>query len=204
MEPGRDKVAFTRKPLASPAPPGEVTELLLAWSQGDGRALDRLVPLVYDELRRLARHHMRCERPGHALQTTALVHEAYLRLVNQRSVRWQNRAQFFGVAAQLMRRILVDHARALHSAKRGSGVPTLPLSEEATLSPERAEEIVVVDEALRRLKEIEPRKSRVVELRFFGGLSVEEAAEVLGTSPVTVARDWRAARAWLYHEIRKD
>lgn len=190
--------------MAASAPPSEVTQLLLAWGQGDRGALDRLLPLVYDELRRLARRHMRRERPGHTLQTTALVHEAYLRLVNQENVRWQNRAQFFGVAAELMRRILVDHARALHSAKRGSGARTVPLEEGAALSPERAGEMVAIDEALRRLEAIDPRKSRVVELRFFGGLTVEEAADVLGTSSVTVARDWRAARAWLFHEIRKE
>jgi RNA polymerase sigma factor (TIGR02999 family) len=178
-----------------------ITELLSAWQEGDEGARDRLVPLVYEELRRLAHHYLRQERPGHALQTTDLVHETYLRLVGQEKVRWQNRSHFFGVAAQLMRRILVDHARSLRRRKRGRDWHRVEFNEAALVSPEKASEVLAVDEALRRLEALDARKSRVVELRFFGGLTVEETAEALGMSTATVARDWEAARGWLYHEL---
>jgi RNA polymerase sigma factor (TIGR02999 family) len=159
------------------------------------------MPLVYEELHRLARHYMRLERAGHTLQTTALINEAYLRLVDQRSVRWQNRAHFFAIAAQLMRRILVDYARSHARAKRGGDVLKVPLDGAALVSRERAAEIVSLDDALKRLAAIDPRKSQVVELRFFGGLSTEEAVEVLEVSPRTVEREWRLAKAWLRREI---
>ena len=176
----------------------EVTGLLLAWSDGDREAYDKLVPLVYEELHRLAHRHMRRERPGHTLQTTALVDEAYMRLVEQKGVRWQNRAHFFAISAGLMRRILVDHARAQARAKRGGGARALPLEEAAPVSRERSTDLVALDEALRKLAEIDPRKARVVELRFFGGLGVKETAAVLGVHANTVVSDWSMARAWLY------
>ena len=181
--------------------PQEVTQLLAAWGSGDRAALDRLMPLVYDELRRLARHYMGRERAGHTLQTTALVNEAYLRLADQRNTRWQNRAQFFGVAAQMMRRILVDHARGHAYQKRGGGAPKVPLDEAAVLAPEKAAETIALDEALERLAEHDQRKCRVVEMRYFGGLTVEEIAEVLKISAVTVMRDWSMAKAWLHREM---
>jgi RNA polymerase sigma-70 factor (ECF subfamily) len=183
--------------------PGEVTRILHAWGKGDPQALDRLMPLVYGELRRLARQRLRRERPDHTLQPTALVHEAYLRLVDQRRATWQNRAQFFGVAAQLMRRILVDHARRHQAAKRGRG--TLKVSWDDAIVPaeERAEELVALDDALSRLAQMDPRQGRVVELRVFSGLTVEETAQVLGVSPATVKREWTTAKAWLSREIRQ-
>jgi RNA polymerase sigma factor (TIGR02999 family) len=181
--------------------PQRLTQLLVAWSDGDGAALDELFPLVYDELRQLARRRMRRERQGHTLRTTALVNDAYLRLVDQRQVRWQNRAHFFAIAAQMMRRILVDHARAKNYEKRGGGAAHVPLEEAAVLAEGRASEILALDEALRALAEIDPRRARVVELRYFGGLSNEEIAEVLKISPNTVTRDWNMARAWLYQEL---
>ena len=183
--------------------PDNVTRLLLCWGNGDKAALDELLPLVYDELRRLAHHHMRGERPGNTLQTTALVNEAYLRLVDQRSVRWQNRAHFFGIASQMMRRILVDHARSRHYAKRGGGALQVSLDEAMLVSPERAADVVAVDEALTALARFDQRKSQVVEMRFFGGLSIEETAEALAVSPGTVMRDWTLAKAWLHREINK-
>ena len=183
--------------------PHNMTQLLVAWSNGDPSALDELAPLVYDELRRLARRQMSREREGHTLQTTALVNEAYLRLIDQRDVRWQNRAHFFAIAAQMMRRILIDHARSRHYEKRGGGAPRVALEEAAELSDERAAELVALDEALRSLSEIDERKSRVVELRFFGGLSTEEIAEVVGCSPDTVTREWRRAKAWLHREMQR-
>lgn len=183
--------------------PNDVTQMLVDWSRGDKAALDKLIPIIYQELRSLARHYMSRERPGHTLQTTALVNEAYLRLISQRDVKWQNRAHFFGVAAQMMRRILVDHARNINSGKRGGGALKVSLEEVALLSEERAEEVLILHEALTSLEVLDPRKSRIVELRYFGGLTVEEVAEVLGTSPVTVMRDWRAAKAWLYRTISK-
>ena len=178
-----------------------VTKLLVQWSKGDQRALEALVPLVYEELRRVARYYLRQEKQNHTLSSTALVHEAYLRLVNQKDVNWQNRAHFFGVAAQMMRRILVDHARHHAYAKRGGGALTLAL-EEAIATPRRREiDLVALDDALDSLAKLDERQSRMVELRFFGGLSIEETSEVLGISAPTVKREWASARAWLYQEI---
>jgi RNA polymerase sigma factor (TIGR02999 family) len=184
----------------------EITVLLKAWSNGDPTALDLLTPTVYDELHRLARHYMRNERAGNTLQTTALVNEAYLRLVNAKSVGWQDRAHFFAVSAQIMRRILVGAARARGSVKRGGHVKridhsTVNLDEIPDVSSEREAELVAIDDALNTLAEIAPRKARVIELRFFGGLSVEETAEVLKISPQSVMRDWKLAKAWLMREL---
>jgi RNA polymerase sigma factor (TIGR02999 family) len=179
----------------------EVTQLLKDWGDGDKAALDKLMPLVYEELRRLAHQYMSRERTGHTLQTSALVNEAYFRLIDQKDVRWQNRAHFFGIAAQLMRRILVDHARSRASAKRGGVAPRVPLDEALIVSEERAADVVALDDALNSLAEIDPRKSQIVELRFFGGLSIEETAEVLKVSPGTVMRDWTLAKAWLRRAI---
>jgi len=181
--------------------PQEITQLLVAWSDGDRAALDQLTPLVYEELRRLAHRYMSQERPGHTLQTSALVNEAYLRLIDQKNVHWQNRAQFFGIAAQMMRRILVDHARQRRYAKRGGDARQVPLDEAMIVSEERAAEVVALDEALNSLAGVDPRKSRIVELRFFGGLSIEETAEVLALSPGTVMRDWTLAKAWLRRAV---
>jgi RNA polymerase sigma-70 factor, ECF subfamily len=182
--------------------PQEMTQLLAAWSAGDRSALNRLAPLIDAELHHLARRYMRRERPDHTLQTTALVNEAYVRLIDQRDVRWQNRVHFFAIAAQMMRRILIDHARRLASAK-GGGTGKMSLEEAAVLSDERAAELVALNEALENLAKIDERKSKVVEMRFFGGLSVEEIANVIGVSPDTVTRDWRRAKAWLHREIQK-
>lgn len=185
----------------SNSPPPDVTALLLNWSDGDRDAPAKLMPLVYDELRRLARDHLRRERPDHTLQPTALVNEVYLRLIDQHRVSWHNRAQFYGLAAQLMRHVLVDHARSRASVKRGGLVHKLSL-DEAWMAPEEvAAELVALDEALVRLAAIDERKSRVVEMRFFGGLSVEETAGALGVSDKTVMRDWRIAKMWLYREL---
>lgn len=181
--------------------PGEITQLLLDWSSGDREAFDRLAPLVYDELRNLAHRYMRRERPGHTLQTTALVNEAYIRLIDQKSVRWQNRAHFFAIAAGMMRRILVDYARRRLYEKRGGDAHQVSLDEAAVLAPERAADLVAIDEALMSLAAHDPRKSEIVTLRFFGGLSIEEVAEVLAISRTTVQREWRAAKAWLYHAL---
>src|SRR5215510_7095547 len=181
----------------------EITQLLLAWSDGDQAALEKLTPLVYAELRRLAKGYMFGERPGHTLQTTALINEAYLRLIDWKNVRWQNRAHFFGVSAQLMRRILVDFARSRHYAKRGGQVHPVSLEEAAVVSQERDADLVALDDALNTLAAIDPPQSQVVELRFFGGLSVEETAEVLKISPRTVMREWSLARAWLYRELNR-
>lgn len=179
----------------------DVSILLRAWSDGDQNALDKLVPIVYDELRRLARYYLHLERPGHSLQATALVNEAYLRLVDYKRMRWENRAHFFAVSAQLMRRILVDHARR-HNLKRGGGVQHVELEDVAVVGGgDRPENLVALDDALQSLARMDARKARVVELRFFGGLSVEETAEVLQISPVTVMRDWSSARAWLFREM---
>jgi RNA polymerase sigma factor (TIGR02999 family) len=193
-----------RHPPASlrAAPSEPVTDLLLAWGQGDDSALDRLIPLVRVELHRLARRHMRRERTGHTLQTTALVNEAYLRLVDLGRVRWQDRAHFFAMSARVMRRILVDHARSRQFVKRGGGARTIPF-DEALVSVERNVDLVELDDALHRLADLDPRKGQVVEMRFFAGLSVEETATALGVSPVTVMRDWRVARAWLFKELRR-
>jgi len=182
----------------------EVTQLLLAWSDGDKAALEELTPLVYAELRRLAERYMRRERAGHPLQTTALVNEAYVRLIDLRQVRWQNRAHFFGVAAQLMRHILVDFARARRRAERGGYKQQVSLEEAAVVSKEKSADFIALDDALKSLAEIDPRKSRMVELRFFGGLSVEETAEALNVSPRTVMREWSLARDWLYRELSKE
>jgi RNA polymerase sigma factor (TIGR02999 family) len=193
-----------RKEQAMPAPSAQhVTRLLQAWSQGNDAALEELLPLVHQELRRLARRYMFGERPGHTLQTTALVNEAYMRLVNSRQVNWQNRAHFFAISAQLMRRILVDYARARGYRKRGGGVPKITLDEALMGPQEKGHDLVALDDALKALAGVDPRKGKVVELRFFGGLSVEEAAEVLKVSPDTVLRDWRLAKAWLAREMGK-
>lgn len=180
----------------------DLTGLLQAWSGGDQSALDRLTPIVYGELHRLARRYMRGERPGHSLQTTALVNEAYLRLVDYKRMQWQNRAHFFAVSAQLMRRILVEHARR-HNVKRGADVPHVSLDEAAVVGGGTAADLdlVALDDAMHALARIDPRKVQVVEMRFFGGLSVEETAEVLKVSAVTVMRDWSTAKAWLYREL---
>jgi RNA polymerase sigma factor (TIGR02999 family) len=182
-------------------PRSDVTELLQQWSSGRREALDQLLPQVYAELRRLAASYFRRERPHHTLQPTALVHEAFVKLVDQRAVRWQNRAHFFGIAAQLMRRILVDHARARDAAKRGAGEAPLSLEECQLTAPGVDVEILALDEALTRLASMDPQQSRVVELRFFAGLTMDETAEVLHVSPATVGREWTLARAWLYAEI---
>jgi RNA polymerase sigma-70 factor (ECF subfamily) len=179
---------------------GDVSKLLRAWTDGDQRALEKLTPIVYGELRRLARHYMSGERTGHSLQTTALVNEAYLRLTDYKRMRWENRSHFFAVSAQLMRRILVDHARRRHNLKRGAGVQHVSLEDNAVVG-ERNDDLVALDEALLALARFDFRKARVVELRFFGGLSVEETAEVLKISPITVMRDWNTAKAWLYREL---
>jgi len=184
--------------------PHEVTQLLIAWSNGDKAALNKLMPLIYDELRQLARHYMSRERAGHTLQTTALVNEAYVRLVNRKGVHWQNRAHFFAIAAQLMRSILVDHARSHAYAKRGGGARKIALDDAMVISQQRAAEVVALDDALKRLAEIDPLQSRLVEMKFFGGLTIEETAEVLGLSPATIKREWSTAKAWLYHELSKN
>jgi RNA polymerase sigma factor (TIGR02999 family) len=171
-------------------------------ANGNQAAQEKLVPLVYDELKKLARRYMRRERADHTLQTTALVHEAYLRLVRQQSPHWQSRAQFFGIAAQLMRRILIDHARRHLREKRGGTQVVLPLDEAFAFSPEHSEDLLKLDEALDRLSKLDPRQSRIVELRFFGGLSVEETSKFLSVSPITVKRDWAVAKVWLYGELR--
>lgn len=180
----------------------EVTELLRQWRSGDKEALDRLTPLVYDELHRLAHQYISRERPGHTLQTTALVNEAYLRLVDQKDVDWESRAHFFAVSAQIMRHILVDYARQHASAKRGGEFQKVELDTEATVSRRRAAELVALDEAMQALHELYPRRSKVVELRYFGGLNNREASEVLNVSEATIERDWRFAKAWLYRELR--
>ena len=181
----------------------EVTGLLVAWGQGDPGALDRLMPLVHQELRRIARRHMAGERSGHTLQTTALVNEAYLRLIGSQNVRWQDRAHFFAVSAQLMRRILVDYARSRNYQKRGAGARPVALVESLDASSQKGTDLVALDEALEALATADPRKSRVVELKFFGGLSVEEIAEVLKVSPQTVLRDWKLSKVWLLRELAK-
>lgn len=183
--------------------PQEITNLLLAWGNGDQAALTRLTPLVYQELRKLAARNMRDQRPGHLLQTTALVNEAYLRLVDASQVRWQNRAHFFAVAAQLMRRILVDFARARRNLKRGGAARQVSLDEALVVAPERGADLLALDDALRTLESLDPRQAQVVELRYFGGLTEEEAAEVLKISSRTVRREWGLARAWLYRELNK-
>lgn len=179
----------------------EITQLLLSWSNGDASALDQLIPLVYPQLRRIARAYMGRENSAQTLQTSALINEAYLRLVNQQQVKWQDRAHFFAVAAQIMRHILVDHARRYRRNKRGGGTEHVALDDIAVVCEERAAELVALDEALNQLAEIDPRKSKIVELRFFGGLTVDETAEVLKLAPITIMREWRAAKAWLGREV---
>jgi RNA polymerase sigma factor (TIGR02999 family) len=188
------------KDAQAPNPAVSVTALLRAWRGGDEEAWGQLVPLVYDELRRVARRQLRRERGEHTLQPTALVHEAFLRLVDQK-VTWQNRAHFFGVAAQLMRRILVDHARQRHAAKRGGGAALVALDSANALAPEREVDLLALDGVLEQLTSLDPQQGRIVELRFFGGLTVEETAEALGISPATVKRDWSLAKAWLYRAL---
>ena len=183
--------------------PKEITQLLVAWGDGDEAALEQLTPLVHEELRRLAHHYMGGERAGHTLQTTALVNEAYVRLIDWKNVRWQSRAHFFGVSAQLMRRILVDFARARGYQKRGGGALAVSLDQAAFVSDDKGTDLVELDEALLTLAKLSERQSKVVELRFFGGLSVEETAEVLRVSSGTVERDWSLARAWLHRELSK-
>lgn len=181
----------------------DVTLLLSALTRGDEDAASKLIPVVYDELRRLAGSYMRRERVDHTLQATALVHEAYMKLVEQRSVNWQSRAHFFGVAAQLMRRILIDHARGHSRQKRGGEQQKVSLDEALIFSEQQAAELLAVDDSLNQLAKTDPRQAKVVEMRFFGGLSVEEAAEVLGVSPKTVKRDWSVAKAWLYADLKE-
>lgn len=193
--------AYNDCTLESTASSQQVTQLLLAWSNGDQKAMEKLTPLVYEELHRLARRYMANERSGHTLQATALVNEAYLRLVDSKNVRWQNRAHFFAVSAQLMRRILVDFARSRHYQKRGGEARQVSLDEALVVSRERGSDLVALDDALNALAALDPRKSRVVELRFFGGLTVEETAEALEVSPDTVLRDWKFAKTWLLREL---
>jgi RNA polymerase sigma factor (TIGR02999 family) len=181
--------------------PKEVTQLLIQLTDGNRNVLDDLLPLIYGELRSLAANYLRRERAGHTLQPTALVHEAYLRLVDQTRVQWQNRAHFFGVAAQMMRRILVDHARGRDAEKRGGELQKVSLDENIDVAGEKDLNLVALDDALNRLAELDPQKSRIVELRFFGGLSAEETAEVMGVSVPTIKRQWRMAKAWLYGQV---
>jgi RNA polymerase sigma factor (TIGR02999 family) len=183
--------------------PEGVTQLLIRWSSGDKAALEELTPLVYGELRRLAKRYMGRERQDHTLQTSALINEAYLRLIDQQSVEWKDRAHFFAVSAQIMRHILVDHARKYQSDKRGAGIQKLPLNDVAVANQQRAAELVALDEALEDLAAFDSRQAQIVELRFFGGLTVEETAEVLQISPITVIREWRTAKAWLYRALAK-
>ncbi len=181
----------------------DVTHLLLAWSDGNREALDELTPLIYRELKKLAESYLRRERAGHTLQPTALAHEAYIKLIVQQNVRWQNRAHFFGIAAQAMRRILVDHARARLAGKRGSGAVAVSLDDALDVSDQRADQLVALDDALKRLAQLDPNRGRVVELKYFGGLTLEETAEVLGVSRAKVIREWRMAKAWLFGELNK-
>ena len=202
----RQQAGFSTVPLVRRYPQvsdaHSVTLLLEQWNHGDREALDKLMPLIYEELRKMAKRYMSQQNPGHTLQTTALIHEAYLRMVKQKEKHFQNRAHFFAVAAQAMRHILVDYARARYAGKRGGGVRPVSLEEAALVSPERAGELVAFDEALKELEELSQRQSRVVELRYFGGLSVDETATVLRVSPETVMRDWTMAKTWLHRALR--
>lgn len=193
--------AVPRGAQLSEEPNSQVTVLLKEWSGGSREALETLMPMVYGELKRLAGSYLRRERPDHTLQSAALVNEAYLRLVDQNQVKWQNKAHFFGIAAQMMRRILVDHARGHKAAKRGAGVEVLELNEAVAQAQKQSINLLGLDEALNALEKMDAQQGRIVELRFFGGLSIEETAEVLGISPATVKRDWATARAWLYREV---
>jgi RNA polymerase sigma factor (TIGR02999 family) len=190
----------TGGPNVGPTPSREVSELLLHWGNGDRQALEAILPIVYNELRRLARSNLRQQRPNHTLQTTALVHEAYLRLAGEKSLRVENRAHFLGIAAQLMRWILVDYERNRRAAKRGAGVTRLTLHE-SIASPQRDVDLLALDEALGRLAKLDSQQSRIIELRYFGGLSIEDTSDFLGLSPATVKRSWSSARAWLRHEM---
>lgn len=181
-----------------PPVPGEVTELLLRWRSGDSAALDKLMPMVYEELRLIAGRYLRRERPDHTLQSTALVHEAYMRLVDQTRIQWQGRAHFYGVAAGIIRNILVDHARARQTGKRGSGAPLLSLEEAVAAPGQRSVDVVALDDTLLSLEKVDPQQSRIVELRFFAGLTIEETAEVLHLSVSTVKRDWLTAKTWIF------
>ena len=187
-----------------PASSARVSELLVSWGHGNQEAGEALIPLIYNELRRLARRYLNRERPDHTLESAALVHEAYLRLARRETFPWQNRAHFFGVAAQLMRHILVDHARGRRAAKRGAGAPRLALDPKIALPQKREVDLVALDDALNRLARLDPEQSRIIELRFFSGLSIEETSVVLGISPAKVKRDWTTARAWLQREMNKD
>jgi RNA polymerase sigma factor (TIGR02999 family) len=187
--------------MVKPAP-REVTQLLLKWRQGDVAAFDQLMPIVYDELRRMARYYMRRERPNPTMLTSDLVHEAYLRLIDHTQIQWQDRAHFLAMAARAMRRILVDHARRRQYTKRGGDQWRVTLSKADDLIQEKASDLVALDDALTSLASLDPRKGQIVELRYFGGLSVEETAEVLGVAPITVMRDWRTAKAWLLREMQ--
>jgi RNA polymerase sigma-70 factor, ECF subfamily len=180
---------------------GSVTQLLIDWRNGDETALDKLIPIVHEELRRLAHYYMRRERPDHILQTSALINEAYIRLVDHKGMRWQNRAHFYAVAAQAMRRVLIDNARSRNYTKRGGGVNFVPLDEAADLAQKTVAELIALDDALTALASLDSRKSKIVEMRYFGGMSVEETSEALGISSVTVMRDWATAKAWLLREI---
>ncbi|HTT61832.1 MAG TPA: sigma-70 family RNA polymerase sigma factor [Bryobacteraceae bacterium] len=188
----------------SPEPAADVTQLLVSWSAGNHEALEKLMPLVYSELRRLAAAYLRRERPDHTLQSTALVHEAFLKLVNQRDVEWRNRAHFYGIAAQMIRRILVDYARSHHAEKRGSHAVKLALDEALGVPDHTELDLVGLNEALEQLAEMDPRQNRIVELRFFAGLSIEETAEVMQLSPATIKREWNSARAWLFRELSRN
>jgi RNA polymerase sigma factor (TIGR02999 family) len=187
----------------SPEPHADVTQLLVSWSMGNQAALDELMPLVYGELRRLASSYLRRERPDHTLQSTALVHEAFLKLVNQREVEWRNRAHFYGIAAQMIRRILVDYARSHHAEKRGSGAVKLALDEALAVPQKTDLDLLGLNDALEQLAQMDPRQNRIVELRFFAGLSIEETAEVMQLSPATIKREWNSARAWLFRELSR-
>ena len=194
-------MAESNLPKTSPPVPNDSGQLLADWANGDQTALEKLLPLVSAELHRLAHYYMSREHVGHTLQTTALVNEAYMRLANQKQTRWQNRAHFLAIAAQLMRRILVDHARGVQAAKRGGGIERVPLEEANIHSDEAPVDLIALDNAMVKLNEFDPRKSQIVEYRYFGGLTVEETAEVLKVSTVTVMRDWGLAKAWLHREI---
>lgn len=182
-------------------PDNQVTELLARWRSGERQALDSLMPLVYDELRRVARYYFEHERPGHTLQTTALVHEAYVRMAGQHPPEWKDRAHFYGVAARLMRQILVDHARACQAEKRGSGFTKVVLNDEVASNSAKGIDVIALDQALQELTSLNPQLGQIVELRFFSGLSIEDTSEVMKVSPATVKRHWTAARAWLYREM---
>jgi RNA polymerase sigma factor (TIGR02999 family) len=190
--------------VTAPLRKGEITELLHIWSSGDPDALTRLMPLVYKQLRQIAKQHLKRERTGHTLETTAVIHEAYLKLIDQRSATWKNRNQFFAVAAQVMRRVLVDYGRSRRTSRRGGRELKVSLSEALGLRTQRDLDIVALSEALDRLAVLDPRKARVVELRYFGGLTIEEAAEVLGLSPATVKTEWAMAKAWLFQTLVED